>query len=355
MPTKPNLNVTPEDRDEGGSPRGTLSVLTSKSRPRSDIVNYTMSERATHSDFSVRNQDDALPNLQPHRHEYFQIHVQLRGSTTHYIGSATRAVKSGTICFIPPYKLHFIPTVPDSEYYLINTTQLFMLPGLNVDPLDLEDISIEQAPELAPFKYQEYVDFTLNRDDFDTVRNLCRSMLQESAERGPGSIVLCRAYLLQCIGLVCRRFGQTLWHLAEQRVSTAAKRETLSRLGHFLRANFDKQVSLTDAAEDVGLTPTYLAHLVKKETGKTFIELLTERRLDRAKELMLHSSMPIARIAEITGFQNSLTLLDASNNLQGLARHDFAQTPPNTIVMSRRKNIQLIRNKLYLVGHLHGL
>jgi AraC-like DNA-binding protein/mannose-6-phosphate isomerase-like protein (cupin superfamily) len=300
-----------------------LSAPSSKSRPRSDIVNYTMSERATHSDFSVRNQDDALPNLQPHRHEYFQIHVQLRGSTTHYIGSATRAVAPGTLCFIPPYKLHFIPTVPDSEYYLINTTQSFMLPGLNVDPLDLEDVSIEQAPELAPFKYQEYLDFTLNREDFETVRDLCRSMLKESAERGPGSTVLCRAYLLQCIGLVCRRFGQTLWHLAEQRVSTAAKRETLSRLGHFLRANFDKQVSLTDAAEDVGLTPTYLAHLVKKETGKTFLELLTERRLDRAKELMLHSSMPIARIAEMAGFSELAYFTRRVKQLTGVSPSRF--------------------------------
>jgi AraC-like DNA-binding protein/mannose-6-phosphate isomerase-like protein (cupin superfamily) len=323
MLRKPYLNVTPDDREDGGSPRAKLSAPSFQSRPRSDIVNYTMSERATHSDFSVRNQDDALPNLQPHRHEYFQIHVQLRGSTTHYIGSRTRAVEPGTMCFIPPYKLHFIPTVPDSEYYLINTTQLFMLPGLNVDPLDLEDVSIEQAPELAPFKYQEYLDFTLDRDDFQTVRDLCRSMLKESAERGPGSIVLCRAYLLQCIGLVCRRFGQTLWHLAEQRVSTAAKRETLSRLGHFLRTNFDKQVSLTDAAEDVGLTPTYLAHLVKKETGKTFLELLTERRLDRAKELMLHSSMPIARIAEMAGFSELAYFTRRFKQLTGVSPSRF--------------------------------
>src|ERR1700749_4194233 len=86
----------------------------------SEIVNYTMSERATHEDFSVRNQDDALPNLLPHRHEYFQIHVQLRGTTTHYLGAITRKVEPGTLCFIPPYKLHFLPTVADSEYFLIN-------------------------------------------------------------------------------------------------------------------------------------------------------------------------------------------------------------------------------------------
>lgn len=305
MPAAPIRKKRPEQgRLAGIAGGGTPSVHGDDAPRDGGIANYTMADRATHADFSVRNQDDALPNLQPHRHEYFQLHVQLRGSTKHFIGSVTRDVQPGTICFIPPYKVHFIPTVADSEYYLINATQSFMLPGLDVDPLDLEDVSIETAPELAPFKYQQYLDFRFPPDEMDVLRQLCDSMFRESRERQPGSTVLCRAYLHQCIGLVCRRFGQSLWHLAEQRVSRTARRETISRLGHFLRANFDRHVSLASAAEEVGLTPTYLAHLVKKETGKTFLELLTERRLDRAKELILQSSLPISRIAEMAGFSD---------------------------------------------------
>lgn len=319
---------TAPPRSPPGSPsrdasRDALRDGTRRRRTGTDILNYTMSERATHSDFSVRNHVDALPNPVPHRHEYFQIHVQLTGATTHYIGSVTRPVEPGTVCFIPPYRLHFIPTVPNSEYYLINTTQSFLLPGLDVDPLDLEDVSIEQAPELAPFKYQEYLDFTFSGDELDTIAALCRSMMQESAERGPGSTVLCRAYLHQCVGLACRKFGKELWHLAEQRVSNAARRETMTRLGHFLRANFDKQASLTDAAAAVDLTPTYLAHLVKKETGKTFLELLTERRLDRAKELMMHTALPIARIAEMAGFADFAYFTRRFKQLTGVSPSRF--------------------------------
>src|ERR1700758_3616834 len=192
---KKSRPTTIAEEPEPSSPPEALSAGESAPPWRgSEIVNYTMSERATHGDFSVRNQDDALPNLHPHRHEYFQIHVRLPGAPTHSIGSVPRPVAPGTICFIPPYKLHFIPTVPDSEYYLINTTQSFMLPGLNIDPLDLEDVLSEQAPELAPCKYQDYLDFALDGEDLETIRGLCRSMLKENVERGPGSLVLCRAY-----------------------------------------------------------------------------------------------------------------------------------------------------------------
>jgi AraC-like DNA-binding protein len=288
------------------TPRKKLALVSRTDAP-ADVVegavpNYTMLERATHADFSVRNHADALPNPAPHRHEYFQIHVQLKGQTSHYFGAATRPVSAGTVCFIAPYKLHFIPTVPGAEYFLVNASQLFMLPGLTVDPLDLEDVSLEQAPELAPFNFQQYADFVFEGEELRTIIRLCESMMTESRARAPGSTVLCRAYLHQLIGMVCRKYGDTLWHLAESRISRTTRRETLAELGRFLRANFEKPVSLSDAAEAVGLTPTYLAHLVKKETGRTFLELLTERRLDRAKELIVHTALPISKVAELAGF-----------------------------------------------------
>lgn len=298
-PREPDPNDLTSDLVASPAPNDAKALLWYSGR---DIQNYTMVERTAHSDFGIRNQDNALPNLAPHRHEYFQIHAQISGSTTHHIGSAARPVTAGTICFILPYKVHFIPTAPNSEYYIINASQSFLMPGLDVDPLDLEDVSIEQAPELAPFKYQEYLDFIFEDDELATLQRLCRSMLEESVDQRLGTTVLCRAYLHQCIGLVCRRFGPQLWHLAEQRISKVARREALVGLTQFLRANFDKQISLTAAAAAVNLSPTYLAHVIKKETGKTFLELLTERRLERAKELIVHTSLPIARVAEMAGF-----------------------------------------------------
>jgi AraC-like DNA-binding protein len=290
------------------APRNKLSLVSSQDdgparlEESSILPNYTMLERATHADFSVRNHADALPNPAPHRHEYFQIHVQVKGDTAHYLGSTTRPVGSGTVCFVSPFKLHFIPTVAGAEYFLVNASQSFLLPGLTVDPLDLEDVSLEQAPELAPFNFQPYADFVFEGDELATVIRLCESMMTESRARAPGSTVLCRAYLHQLIGMACRRYGDRLWHLAESRVARTSRRETLVELGRFMRANFQKPLSLADAAEAVGLTPTYLAHVVKKETGRTFLELLTERRLDRAKELIVHTALPIAKIAEMAGF-----------------------------------------------------
>ncbi len=313
------------------APRSKLSLVSSSDdarAPASDakVPNYTMQERATHADFSVRSHADALPNPVPHRHEYFQIHVQVKGQTSHHLGAATRPVVAGTVCFIAPFKLHFMPTLPGAEYFLVNASQSFLLPGLAVDPLDLEEVSLEQAPELAPFNFQPYMDFVFNGEALETIVRLCEAMTTEGRMRAPGSTVLCRAYLHQLIGMVCRKYGSQLWHLAESRVSRTTRRETLAELGRFLRANFEKPISLSDGAAAVGLTTTYLAHLVKKETGRTFLELLTERRLDRAKELIVHTALPISKVAEMAGFADVAYFTRRFKQLTGSSPSRFRAT-----------------------------
>ena len=48
----------------------------------------------------------------------------------------------------------------------------------------------------------------------------------------------------------------------------------------------------------------YLAHLLKKETGKTFTDLVTERRMEKAQELLAHTTLRIAEVAEAVGFED---------------------------------------------------
>ena len=274
------------------------------SRSESALRNYRMSERALRDDFGIRCQDTALPNPGPHRHEYFQIHVQLKGTTRHLLDGTSRAVVPGTVCFILPFKPHFIPTVPDSQHYILNASLNYLLPSLDIDILDLEDIPVERAPELVPFRFQEHLDFVLDDTNIAIAKVLCEAIVQEDATRATGSTIMIRGYLLQLIALVWRQYGGPLAELASARPAGLVRRQTLARLLVYLRDRMDQPVSLSEAAEAVHLSPTYLAHLVKRETGKTFTELLTGRRIAHAKNLLLHTNLSIKEIAFRTGFSD---------------------------------------------------
>jgi AraC-like DNA-binding protein len=263
--------------------------------------NYRMVERASHPDFGIRSQDTALPNLAPHRHEYLQIHVQLEGSTRHFLDGAERPVGAGTVCFILPFRTHFIPTVRGSRYYILNVSLDYLLPSMELDPMDLSEVPIERAPELAPFRFQSELDFVLDAQGTREVAALCEAIMREDAVRATGSTIMIRGYLLQLIGIVWRSYGTRLKALASGQPSPGG-RQTLTRLMAYLREQEEQPVSLSDAAAAIHLSPTSLAHLVKRETGKTFVELLTGRRIARARELLVHTDLTVKEIAFRSGF-----------------------------------------------------
>lgn len=271
-------------------------------RPELAFSNYSMAERASHPDFGIRSQDTALPNPAPHRHEYLQIHVQLEGTTRHFLDGAERPVGAGTLCFILPFRTHFIPTVANSRYYILNVSLYYLLPALEVDPLDLSEVPIERAPELAPFRFQSQLDYVLDAQGTREVAALCDAIMREDAARATGSTIMIRGYLLQLIGMVWRKYGTRLKELATEQPSGPTRRQTMARLMAYLRGRDEQPVSLSDAASAVHVSPTYLAHLVKRETGKTFVELLTARRIARARELLVHTDLTVKEIAFRCGF-----------------------------------------------------
>ena len=280
------------------------ATLSKRNLRRSDAAfsNYRMAERASHQDFGIRSQDTALPNPAPHRHEYLQIHVQMEGSTCHFLDGVERPVEPGTVCFILPFHTHFIPTVAGSRYYILNVSLDYLLPSLDVDPLDLAEVPIERAPELAPFRFQSHLDYALNAQGVREVGALCEAILLEDAARATGSTIMIRGYLLQLIGIVWRSYGARLKALASEQPSGPTARQTLARLMAYLREHEEEPVSLSGAAAGVHVSPTYLAHLVKRETGKTFVELLTGRRIARARELLVHTDLPVKEVAFRCGF-----------------------------------------------------
>jgi AraC-like DNA-binding protein len=59
---------------------------------------------------------------------------------------------------------------------------------------------------------------------------------------------------------------------------------------------------MTDASAAAFLSPNYLANLLRKETDRTFTDLVTERRIERAKELLSSTSLLVREIAHQCGF-----------------------------------------------------
>lgn len=73
----------------------------------------------------------------------------------------------------------------------------------------------------------------------------------------------------------------------------------------FVDANLHEPIGMKQAAEHLHLNASYFSVLFKEQTGITFSDYLTRRRLQRAKELLATTRMPIGEIAEKVGYQSA--------------------------------------------------
>lgn len=64
----------------------------------------------------------------------------------------------------------------------------------------------------------------------------------------------------------------------------------------------DTELSLVTLSESLHISPNYLSALIRKHTGDTFINLLTAKRLDTAKELLQCTRLKVMEIAERCGY-----------------------------------------------------
>jgi len=94
-----------------------------------------------------------------------------------------------------------------------------------------------------------------------------------------------------------------LARLAATRAPEASPgRPLLAEVFAFIEARFRAPIGLRDVAEAVGRSPAYLTDLVRRETGRTVLQWVIDRRLSEARRLLLQSESPVSAIAESVGY-----------------------------------------------------
>ncbi|WP_160720737.1 AraC family transcriptional regulator [Bacillus sp. USDA818B3_A] len=72
-----------------------------------------------------------------------------------------------------------------------------------------------------------------------------------------------------------------------------------------INENYMYDISLESCADEVGTNPYSLSKAFKQIVGINFIDYLTQQRIEKAKELLIHSDMKINDIAEGVGYRHS--------------------------------------------------
>ncbi|UJF34662.1 response regulator transcription factor [Paenibacillus hexagrammi] len=85
----------------------------------------------------------------------------------------------------------------------------------------------------------------------------------------------------------------------------------------YVEEHIGEAFGLREVAEHIHLNPSYLSTLFKEQMELTFSEYVTRSRLQKAKELLLNSKLPIAEIAEAVGYQTAKYFITLFKEYEG--------------------------------------
>ena len=120
--------------------------------------------------------------------------------------------------------------------------------------------------------------------------------------------------------------------LFEQRVSAVMESEkqeerTITGITRYLQEHLAEEISLAVLAEQFHLNPQYISQLFKSEIGVNFLAYLTNIRMEKAKKLLLSTSLSIAEVAEQSGYGDYRVFTKVFKKSEGITpsqyRRDF--------------------------------
>lgn len=106
---------------------------------------------------------------------------------------------------------------------------------------------------------------------------------------------------------------------------------TINKCISFLKNNYKKNITLSDAAEYVEISKSYLSLLFKQETGINFSSFLTNYRIEKSKKLLKESNLKMYEIAEQVGFDNPYYFSKVFKEITGISCKEYKRMGSETI------------------------
>lgn len=211
-------------------------------------------------------------HIDVHRHDFFELELYLNAGGEHILDGVKYPLKRGLLFFMTPMNFHDC-NIQNAEFYNV------MFSGNLCDPELLTSLT-KRAP-LALILNEETIDFF--------------AMLLSELTRHPDDLTFSAALLNAILAKLVADIAP---------VKLLEERSVIKELELYILNNFREEITLNDMAKQANLSPNYLSHLFKKETGQNFKTYLNTIRYDYAKRLLTFTDMTVQEICNECGFHD---------------------------------------------------
>ncbi|MBE6951703.1 MAG: helix-turn-helix transcriptional regulator [Ruminococcaceae bacterium] len=229
-----------------------------------------------------------------HSREYVELLYMCRGISHHRIADAAVELAEGELLLLgqnTPQELLPMGTDAVAVSFFIKP-ELFgdILAFLGTEETPLREFVLRCLGQETPYGYLHYHVGTV-RQIQNLMENLLLHLLENPESRRP--------IPLYTVGLL---FVQLLEE-SDKLTMGIREQQTILDVLRYLETNYAGG-SLTDAARMLHCDVAWLSREIKRRTGRTYTELLQERRLQQAAWLLTNTKQKVSDIALSVGYEN---------------------------------------------------
>lgn len=109
--------------------------------------------------------------------------------------------------------------------------------------------------------------------------------------------------------------------------NTVAKHEgIISHTKSYIRKNYNKKISLEEAAAQVYLSPAYFSRIFKEMIGENFNIYVNRVRIEVAKKYLINEKIPMIDISTFTGFEDQSYFSKVFKRMTGVTPYQFRES-----------------------------
>ncbi len=245
-----------------------------------------------------------------HWHTQLEIIRILEGELSVKLYANEYVAKKDDIIVVNPETVHGAYPLEDCVYECIVLNLSMLCVGDNSSRFFIDSIL-----------NHEYIINEFNPSSDSDFNNAANNLFETMNHPSSGYKFLVISALYRLFGIITDR------HMYSSSSTTAVSEDKnvpkLRSVLSFIRTNYNKQITLADMAESIGMSPKYFCYFFRDMTRKTPVEYLNTYRIEKASRKLLNSDMSVTDIAYSCGFNDLSYFIKTFKAIKGITPAKF--------------------------------
>lgn len=254
-----------------------------------------------------------------HSHDYIEINFMVSGSSTQRVDGELVELKEGDLLFLSPGIEHDISRCEEGDIminFIINPiffeSLLTFIDSINY----LSDFIVQTVFKKDNFIALVFKNLNMNKE----VENIIKKIIVELQNEKTN--LLHNSKMKFLVGLLFIELSnETPYKISKNNYNDKMMLDILSYIENNL-----EDASLISLSEKLNLKDYNLAKFIKKNTGKTFKEIVKDIRLEKICDFLLSTNISISEISRMMGFSSSSFFYKEFNFKYGISPKEYRET-----------------------------